>query len=470
MNGAETEVKSTKFWKYLQEAIRGSERDFTETPLELSIFLLAVPMVLEMIMESVFAIVDVLFAGRLGAYAIATIGLTESLLILLYTLAAGLSIGATATVARRIGEKNRRAAARAAVQTIALGVALGFLLGIAGYFFAPQLLELMGAQPEILAQGIGYTRMMLGGTIVILLLFLANAIFRGAGDGAVAMRSLWIANGINIVLNPCLIFGLAFFPKLGLLGAAVSTTIGRSVGALYTLSHLFMKNSRVRVIASDLKLDLPVLKVVVRLSAAGTLQVFVGEASWVVLMRILSSFGSLAVAGYTIGIRIVLLALFPSFGISNAAATLVGQSLGAGNPDRAEKAVWKTAFYNMCYLGSMGFIFIIFSNSIVRIFSTDPKIIAYGVDCLWIVSAGFLFYAYGMVFTQAFNGAGHTLTPTLINVIVFWLWEIPIAYVLAFPMGLGPEGVFISITLAFSVLAIVGGLAFKKGHWKTQSV
>ncbi|MBC7912345.1 MAG: MATE family efflux transporter [Pyrinomonadaceae bacterium] len=452
------------------EAIRGSERDYTQGTIGRAILMLSVPMVLEMLMESIFAVVDVFWVAKLGADAVATVGITESLLTLIYTLAIGLSIGVTAMVARRIGEQNPDGAARAAVQAIIVGLILSALLGVCGVIFAPKLLALMGASPGVINQGSNFTRVMLGGNASVVMLFLLNAIFRGSGDAAIAMRVLWFANLINIVLGPCFIFGLGPFPELGVTGAAVATTIGRSMGALYAFSRLLRPGGRIRIERRHLIPDPALMFRLVRLSASGAFQVFIGMASWIGLIRILSGFGSNALAGYTIGIRIILFALLPSWGMSNATATMVGQALGAGKPERAESAVWKASFYNMCFLGVIGLVFVIFAGQIIRLFTSDPNVIPYGVDSLRIIACGFLFYAYGMVVTQSFNGAGDTFTPTIINLFVFWLWEIPLAYVLAIVLGLGPRGVFLAVTIAFSTLAVVSAFIFKQGRWKQKMV
>lgn len=460
----------TGFFSTISEAIRGSRRDYTQGSIGRSVLLLAVPMVLEMLMESIFAVVDVFFVGRLGKHAVATIGLTESLLTIIYTLAIGLSIGVTATVARRTGEHNPDGAARAAVQAIIIGLTLAAIIGVAGVLLGPTLLSLMGASGEVIKIGSNYTRIMLGGNASILFLFLFNAIFRGTGDAAIAMRVLWLANSINILLGPCLIFGLGPFPELGVTGAAIATTIGRSTGALFAFSRLLRVGNRVHIRRKHFLPDPALMMRLIRLSASGAFQVFIGMASWIGLIRIISKFGSDALAGYTIGMRIILFALLPSWGMSNAAATMVGQALGAGKPERAERAVWKAGFYNMLFLGVIGLIFVVFAGNIIRLFTSDVNVIPYGVGCLRIVAFGFLFYAYGMVITQSFNGAGDTFTPTIINLFVFWLWEIPLAYVLAFVFGLGPRGVFMAMMIAFSTLAVVSALIFRQGRWKTKAV
>jgi putative MATE family efflux protein len=427
-------------------------------------------MVLEMLMESVFAVVDIFWVAHLGADAVATVGLTESMLTLLYAVAIGLGIGATAMVARRIGENNPEGAAQAAVQAIALGLIVSLVIAVAGYLLAPRLLAAMGGSPWVVQQGVGFTRVMFAGNASILLLFLINAIFRGAGDAAIAMRVLWLANFINIVLGPCFIFGLGPFPELGVTGAAVATTIGRGTGVLFALSKLVRSGGRFDIRRRHLHLEPAIMARLVRLSSTGTFQVFIGMASWIGLIRTLSTFGSDAVAGYTIGIRVIIFALLPSFGMGNAAATMVGQALGASKPERAERAVWLAGFYNMIFLGIVGAVFLLFAPQIISLFTTDTRVAPYGVDCLRIVSAGFLFYAYGMVLTQSFNGAGDTWTPTKINLFVFWFWELPLAYVLAITLGIGPRGVFIAITIAFSTLALVSAILFRRGHWKTRIV
>ena len=457
-------------WSAVKESIRGSHRSYTTGPIGRSILLLAIPMVLEMVMESLFAVVDIYWVSHLGDEAVAVVGLTESLMTLIYALAIGLSIGAMAMVARRIGEQNPEGAARAAVQAIAVALLVSILIAVFAAPRAPQLLALMGASPWVIEHGSSFTRIMLAGNATVVLLFMINAIFRGAGDAAIAMRTLWLANWINILLGPCLIFGLGPFPELGITGAAIATNIGRGTGALYALSRLVRSGGRFDVQRQHVRLEPAIMWRLIRLSGTGTFQVFIGMASWIGLVRIISSFGSNAVSGYTYGIRVILFALLPSWGMANAAATMVGQALGAGDPDRAERAVWKAGFYNMIFLGIVGLVFIFFAPQIIGFYTSDPHVAQYGIDCLRIVAYGFLFYAYGMVLGQSFNGAGDTWTPTIINLFVFWLWEIPLAYVLAVVLGLGPRGVFISITIAFSTLAVVSALVFRRGRWKRKVV
>jgi putative MATE family efflux protein len=457
-------------WATVREAIRGSHQDYTETPIGRAVILLAVPMVLEMLMESVFAVADVFFVGRLGADAVATVGITESLMTIIYAVAIGLSIGATATVARRIGEKDPEGAARSAVQSIFVGLLVAACIGGAGAALAPDLLRAMGASDDVVRSGTGFTRVMLAGSGGVLLLFLINAVFRGAGDAAIAMRVLWFGNAINIILGPCLIFGLGPFPELGVTGAAVGTTIGRWSGVAYQVLYLTSGRGRITVRPHHVRLQAAVMKSILRLSGVGMFQNFIGTASWMGLVRILAGFGSAAVAGNTIGIRIIMFALLPSFGVSNAAATLVGQNLGAGKPERAEAAAWTAGKYNTICLVVVGAIFLLFAPQLIGAFSSDPEVIPYGVECLRIVAAGFLFYGYGMVLSMSFNGAGDTRTPTLINLLCLWCFEIPLAWVLAYPAGLGPTGVFIAIAIAFSVLALVSAALFRQGWWKTRRV
>ena len=457
-------------WGTVREALRGSRRDFTQAPIGQAVILLAVPMVLEMVMESVFAVVDIFFVGRLGADAVAAVGITESLMTVIYAVAIGLSIGASATVARRIGERDPDRAARSAVQSIALGLVIAAVIGTVGAMFAPSLLRMMGASEQVVETGSGFTRVMVGASGTALLLFLINAIFRGAGDPAIAMRVLWFANAINIALGPCLIFGLGPFPELGVMGAAVATSIGRGAGVVYQIYRLTRGDSRIVIRAAHLRPDPQVMSGLFRVSVSAMFQNFVATASWMGLIRILTGFGSAAVAGNTIGIRIVTFALLPSLGVSNAAATLVGQNLGAGRPDRAAAAVWRAAFYNTMFLSAVGVVFVAFAPLLIGIFSSEPEVINHGVHCLRIIATGFLFYGFGMVLTQAFNGAGDTRTPTLIHVVCLWMLELPLAWTLAHPLGFGPTGVFVAVSVAFSVLALVSTVLFRRGTWKTRTV
>lgn len=461
--------KPASFWTAVADSLKGKKHDYTTGSLGRAILLLSVPMVLEMAMESLFGLVDVFFVAHLGSNATATVGITESIFTLVFAAALGLGIATTATVARRVGEKNSEAAAIAAVQSIMLGVGISVVVGILGVLNAPHLLRFMGANAEIIRTGSVYTRIMLGGSGTVFLLFLINAIFRGSGDPAIAMRVLWIANAINIVLDPCLILGLGPFPKLGVTGAAVSTTIGRSIGVMLQLWYLFSPRNTVTIRRSQLVLDVDVMKRLVRTGANGMLQYLVATASWLALVRLVARFGADALAGYTIAIRIIVFAILPSWGMSNAAATLVGQNLGAQRPDRAEQAVWRTGFYNMVFLGCVAVVFISFARPIVTQFTNEPAVQTLAAECLRFVSYGYVFYAWGMVMVQAFNGAGDTATPTWINIGCYWLWQIPLAYVLS-STAMGPRGIFLAIVISESTLAVVGMLAFRRGGWKNQKV
>src|SRR5580700_4385787 len=467
---AALESKPIPIWPSIREALRGSHQDFTSVSLNRAILLLAIPMVLEMVLESLFAVVDVFWVGRLGADAVATIGLTESMLSLVFAVGLGLSMSTTAMVARRIGEKDPEGAAVAAVQAIVLGFVITFIVGLPCVFLAPKLLEWMGASPSVVAVGSGYARIAVGGAGAIMLLFLNNAIFRGAGDAAIAMRLLWVSNIINLVLDPCLIFGWGPFPRLGVTGAALATLTGRSIGVLYQFYRLMRGTERLRILRSQIRLNLGVLLRLLRVSLTGILQFAIAHTSWIGLVRIVSIFGSAALAGYTIAIRIVVFIILPSWGLSNAAATLVGQNLGAKQPERAAKSVWRTAFYNMLFLGVIGIFFIFFAEPVVRLFTHDPAVVPLAASCLRIISYGNIAYAYGMVMLQAFNGAGDTVTPTLVNLFGFWLLEIPLAYFLAIPGGMHSNGVFLSIVVAEAFIACVSVILFKRGRWKRQQI
>ena len=457
-------------WSSIREALRGPHQDFTSGSLNRAILLLAIPMILEMVLESLFAVVDVFWVGRLGANAVATVGLTESLLSLVFAIGLGLSLSTTAMVARRIGEKDPAGAAVAGVQAIILGLTVSLLIGAPCALYAPRLLSLMGASPEIIRVGSSYARIALGGGGVILMLFLNNAIFRGAGDAAIAMRLLWVSNIINLVLDPCLIFGWGPFPKLGVTGAALATFTGRSIGVLYQLYRLLRGTERIRILRNQIKVNLQVLLRLLRVSLTGILQFAIAHTSWIGLVRIVSTFGSAALAGYTIAIRILIFAILPSWGLSNAAATLVGQNLGAKQPERAQMSVWRTGFYNMLFLGFIGVIFLVFATPIIRLFSNDPVVVPLAATCLRILSYGNIGYAYGMVMLQAFNGAGDTVTPTYVHFFGFWIVEIPLAYFLAITAHIGANGVYISIVVAEAAIAAAGVLLFRRGRWKGQQI
>ena len=455
----------------MRAAIAGDEHhDFTEGSLTRAIILLAIPMVLEMCMESLFGIVNVFWVARLGSNALAAVALTEAMLALVFAVAMGISMATTAMIARRIGEKDAGGASVAAFQSIALGFFLAAAIAIPGFLFAPQLLSAMGAEQAVIQAGAGYTRWILGNALSILLLFIMNAIFRGAGDAAIAMRVLWFGNAVNMVLDPLLIFGLGPIPALGVEGAGIATVIGRSSAVAYQVWVFLGSRSRIRLERRHMRIDLTVMGRLFGVSATGMLQYLVATASWVGLVRIVAMFSSAALAGYTIAIRIIVFSILPSWGLANAAATLVGQNLGARKPERAESAVWRTALYNMYFLGAIGLIFIAVPGLLVRIFTNEPEVVRYGVACLRIISYGYLFYAYGMVTVQAFNGAGDTRTPTWINLGCYWLFQIPMAWLLAKGMGFGAHGAFWAIPLAESALAAAGIWAFRLGRWKQQVI
>ncbi len=459
-----------RWWLLFKEAVRGSDRDYTVGPVGPALVMLSVPMVLEMAMESLFAVVDVFYVSRVSADAVATVGVTESMMTIVYTVAMGLSIGAMAVVARRVGEKDEEGAAQAAVQAIALGVIVALVIGVIGTLNAERLLRAMGATPSMVESSLGYTQVMFAGNATVTLLFLINAIFRGAGDPAVAMRMLWLGNIINIIVCPFLIFGIGPFPALGVTGAAIGTNIGRGTAVLTQLWMLGSGRSRIHIRGRHLVLVPSVMVNVCRLSGSGFVQILIDTSSYSGLVRIISTFGSDALAGYTIGIRTVIFAILPAWGLSNAAATMVGQALGAKQPERAEESVWTAGKYNAIVLGAVSVFFVIFAPWIVSIYTTDPRVAPYATNCLRIVSTGFVFFAYGLVFTQSFNGAGDTWTPTWINLGCFWAFQIPFAWFLAIRMEMGPTGVFIAMTVAFSALAVVSGLIFRRGWWKTRQV
>jgi putative MATE family efflux protein len=450
----------------VKEALAGSEQDFTEGSLTRGIALLAIPTVMEMLMESTFAVVDAFWVAKLGKNAMAATGLTEAVVVLVYAIAIGLAMAATATVARRIGEKDPDGASRAAFQAIVLGVIAGILMGIVGGMFAPQLLGLMHAEPSVIAAGRGFARIVLGGNIVIVMIFLINGIFRGAGDAALAMRTLWLANAINLVLDPCLIYGWGPFPALGVTGAAVATTTGRSIGVAYQCWVLLRGNGRVSLARRHLRIEWDVMSRMLKLARTAMFQNFITTASWVSLARINAMFGSAAVAGYSLAIRIILFALMPSWGICAAAATLVGQNLGAKKPERSERAVWLAGIYNMGFLTIVGIIFFTAAPALVAIFQPDAAVTPVAIAALRLISLGYPFYAWGMVMEQAFNGAGDTATPTYINLGCYWALQIPLAWILATQLGFGSRGVYLAVCGAESVLAVTAAAMFRRGAWK----
>ncbi|MFC2117137.1 MATE family efflux transporter [Bacteroidota bacterium] len=462
--------KAYMLWRSIREAIAGTDQDFTTGKLSRAIFLLSVPMVLEMVMESIFAVVDIFFVSRLGSDAVATVGITESMMTIIYSIAIGLSTATTAIISRRIGEKRPKDASVAAVQAVTVGFGVSILFSLVGVFFAKDLLGLMGASTEMINEGYMYPAIMLGSNSVIMLLFIMNAVFRSSGDAAISMRVLVFANIVNIILDPCFIFGIGPFPELGLKGAAVATSIGRGLAVVFQIYILLGGKKRIKVGKEHLKLDFGVMKRLVKISLGGIGQSLIATSSWIGMVRIIAVFGSQALAGYTIAIRIIIFALLPSWGISNAAATLVGQNLGAKKPDRAEKSVWVTGFINLILLGVMGTILVIFSRFFVGLFINEAEVIEKGALALTIISCGFVFYGFGMVIVQAFNGAGDTATPTKINFFCFWMIEIPLAYYLAIHTQAQDTGVYIAIVVAESILTIVGIIIFRRGKWKTRIV
>ncbi|WP_281543130.1 MATE family efflux transporter [Maribacter aestuarii] len=459
-----------KFLKYFWIAISGQESEFTTGSIRKAIFMLSVPMILEMLMESIFALVDIAYVSQVSVNAVATIGLTESVVTLIYAVAIGLSMAATAVVARRVGEKDLNGAKEAAVQAIGLGILVSLVVGFFGFIYAKDILSLMGAEPDLIAEGYGYTKLLLGGNLTIMLLFLINAIFRGAGDASIAMWTLVLSNGLNIILDPIFIFGWGFVPEYGVMGAAIATNIGRGTAVIFQMGILFFGWSRIKLAFRDLILNVKVMLNLIRVSLGGIAQFLIGTSSWVFLMRMMSEFGSEVLAGYTIAIRVMLFTLMPSWGMSNAAATLVGQNLGAEKPERAETSVWKTGKYNAYFMGAVSLVYLFFAKEIVGWFNSNPAVIENGGLCLQIIAAGYIFYAYGMVVTQAFNGSGDTRTPTRINLIAFWLFQLPFAYLAAFYFNLGALGVFLAITSAEILLAIISIILFRKGKWKTFKV
>ena len=459
-----------KMLTILREAFSNEEKDFTKIKMTKAIALLAIPMILEMLMEALFAVVDVFFVAKVSTNAVATVGLTETVAMLIYSISIGISMAATALVARRIGEKNKEGASRVAEQVILLGIICGVTIGISGFIFAGEILAIMGGSPELISEGIGYTRILLGSNIVIILLFLLNGIFRGAGNAFLAMQSLWLANILNIILDPILIFGLGPIPAMGLEGAAIATMIGRGIGVLFQLYLLIGKSGIIKITSAILKWNAVLLKKIISLSTGTIAQYIIATASWIFLVRILAEYGEEVVAGYTIAIRIVIFTILPSWGMANAAATLVGQNLGANLPDRAEQAGWDISKYNMYFLLIVSVIYFIFAPQLMRFFTTDPAIIDAGIHCLRIISVGYVFFSYGMVLTQAFNGAGDTRTPTFMNLICFWLIEIPLAYTLALIFNWGPTGVYISIFVSETSLAFLSIYLFRKGNWKLKKI
>ncbi|WKK66588.1 MATE family efflux transporter [Lutimonas zeaxanthinifaciens] len=463
-------TKLGKFIYYLKLAVSGKEKEFTSGSINKAIFLLSVPMILEMLMESIFAIVDIYYVSRVSVNAVATIGLTESMITLVYAVAIGLSMAATAIVARRIGEKDAEGASKAAVQVIFLGIAVAFVIMIIGILYSKELLALMGAETDLIEEGYGYTKVLMGGNMTIMLLFLINAIFRGAGNASIAMWTLILSNGLNIILDPIFIFGWGPIPAFGVEGAAIATTIGRGTAVLFQLFILFKGYGIIKIRFRNLILDLKVMFNLIRISLGGISQFLIGTSSWVFLMRIMSEFGSEVLAGYTIAIRVMMFTLMPAWGLSNAAATLVGQNLGANEPKRAEISVWKTGKYNAWFMAMVSIVYLVFGSQIISLFNDTPSVVEYGSLCLKVIAMGYVFYGYGMVVIQSFNGAGDTKTPTYINFVCFWLIQLPFAYLVGLNLKAGPIGVFWAITLAEILIAVIAVIWFRKGKWKMVKV
>ena len=471
MTGTEFNTgKQRSIWRrgnaFVRESLQDNDNDYTSGRIGRALGLLAIPMMLEMSMESVFAVVDIAFVSRLGTDAIAAVGITEALITVLYAVAVGLGMGVTAMVSRRIGAQDREAAARVTGQAIWIGAALSLLIGIPGIIYAADMLRMMGASDSVIETGSGFAAVLLGGSASILYLFILNAAFRGAGDATVALRSLWLANGLNIVLDPCLIFGLGPFPEMGVTGAAVATTIGRSIGVIYQLWYLFDGRGRLRFRLRNLAVAPKVMMRMLIISAGGVGQFLIATSSWIIVMRIIALYGSTAVAAYTIGLRVFEFIWLPSWGLGNAAATLVGQNLGAGKPERAEQSTWRAARYNLIFMTTVGLLLVALAPGLAGLFSNDPEVLRYGTACLRILAIGVPMYAIGMIVTQALNGAGDTVTPTVLNFICFWVLQIPLAYWLATDVSMGPNGVFAAIVVSESLVTILSVIVFRRGRWK----
>ncbi|MFY0598364.1 MAG: MATE family efflux transporter [Cyclobacteriaceae bacterium] len=456
--------------KLFIQALKGSEDNFTSGSINRAIFLLSIPMIAEMSLEAVFAVVDMFWVSKISTNAVATVGYTESMMMIVYSVAVGMSMAATAVVARRVGEGNLDKASSAGFQSIFLGVLVSAILGIFGFFQAEELLSLLGASQEVIEEGVGFTKIMFLGNLPILLLFLINAVFRGAGDASIAMKALFISNGLNIILDPLLIFGLGPVPAMGIEGAAIATTIGRSIGVAFQVYHLLNGSSKIKLLARHVVIRVKTVFELVKISASGIGQFLIETASWIFLMALISQFGTESVAGYQIAFRVIVFTILPAWGMSNAAATLVGQNLGAAQPERAETSVWRTARYSMIFLGSISVIFYLAARPIIMIFSQDPAVIEVGVSALRIICFGYVFFAYGMVISQAFNGAGDTKTPLWVNLIVFWAIQIPLAYLLSSYLDWGASGVFFTIAFCHSLQALICIVLFKRGKWKAVKV
>lgn len=466
----QSKLSIKRFFQLFGAAVTGKEKDFTTGSIRKAIFMLSIPMILEMVMEATFALVDIIFVSRIGTNAIATVALTESVITLIYAVAIGLSMAATAMVARRTGEKDLEGAKRTSVQVILLGIVVAVLIGTIGIIYPKEILALMGGEADMIEEGYGYTRILIGGNVTVVLLFLINAIYRGLGDASIAMKMLIISNGLNIILDPMFIFGFGPIPAFGVEGAAIATTTGRGFAVLCQLWVLFFGASRIRLVLKDIVLRLDLMWEIIKVSLGGIGQFLIATSSWVFLSRILAEFGSEVVAGYGLAIRVIMFTIMPAWGMSNAAATLVGQNLGAQQPDRAEKSVWKTGKYNAIFMGVISLTYLVLARAIMGWFSDDPAVIEAGALSLQIITAGYVFYAYGMVLIQSFNGAGDTKTPTVINFFCFWLFQLPLAYLLALELDYGPLGVYLAITIAETVIALISIWWFRKGKWKLVQV
>ncbi len=464
-------TKIALFFRLFKQALLGSEENFTEGSINRAIFLLSIPMIVEMGMESLFAVVDIFFVSRLNdSNAVAAVGYTESVLSILYSLAMGLGMGATAIVARRVGEQDKEGASRAAVQAIYLGLIISFIISMVGIFYYKEILQLMGASDDVITSSSSYALWMFGGNFTITLLFLINAIFRGAGNAAIAMRALLLANGLNMILDPIFIFGWGPIPAMGVEGAAIATNIGRGIGVLFQLYYLFGGLSLIEIKLNNLAIRTAIIFNVIKVSGGSILQFIIGSASWIFLMKLMSTFGDNAVAGYTIAIRVFIFTLLPSWGLANAGATLVGQNLGANQPERAETSVWRAAYLNAFLMAFVMILFLMIAPSIIGIFTKQPEVLYYGSQALRYVSLGYIFYGYGMVVVQGLNGAGDTYTPTILNVFGFWVFQIPFAYFVTMQLNWGPKGVFIAIVLAETLMAIAAIIIFRRGKWKLKKV
>jgi putative MATE family efflux protein len=460
------------YWAMIKTSLRGDEQDFTTLDIRQSIILLSIPMMLELMLESVFAVVDIFFVNKLGIHAVSVVGLTESVITIVYSVGVGLSAAATALVARRVGEKNLEEASHAGAQAIVLSVAASLVLGLPGFIFAGDILRLMGAQPEAIAMGTTYAQIMFGGNVIIILLFLINGVFRGAGNAAIAMRALWIGNLFNIVLDPLLIFGIAFFPELGLTGAAVATAAGRAMGIVYQVYHLRKSTGLLKIRWAHFKPDLRIIRSLIGIASPATFQFIIASASWIFLAAMVADYGSAASAGYQTAIRLVIFFILPAWGMSNAVATLVGQNLGAKLPDRAEQSVLITSKYNAVFMAAVTAVFLLLAHPLVRIFIPEQEVeqIRYAVLALQVISAGYIFYGIEMVMIQAFNGAGDTRTPTVVFFFGFWLFQVPFAYLLHQYTSLGVLGIYLAVPIAETLMAIAIYLLFRQGKWKTVQV